>query len=207
MSKIIRTAPRLPRSLEVAAQAQRDARFGVGGSCSPRTVDPTAGGYGNCGDAMPPAIPECDRPIRICDAGRMSITKVVQGGSSFTLDLQPQNSAYFQITAARMRVTELNDSDWNHRVLITSVRRGASAIESFDDTAPVAPTAAGETIDGMWSDEYFSEEGAVPVNWGKVSTEVFHQNLRLYGLALGVPASTLLLVTLTCVGNAIHARA
>jgi hypothetical protein len=177
------------------------ARLGIGGSCTPR-MSPDAYGGGNC--SVPPQVSGCERPGRPCDLGQMGTTQLVLGGSPFVLTIEPEGAAWFQTVSVQATVVDADNSDLVHRVLFTAVRIGNNGMEAFDDTSPTAPAAAGDTINGVWSDAWATddENDAYQVNWGWSSIQGQSKPLRIHGIALGLPATTRLLVSVKCRGNA-----
>lgn len=199
MSKIIRhDSAGVRRYLE--KQSSKAKAFGVGGSCMPRqNADP---GYG--GSCPPtPQVPGCVRPGRTCDVGRVGTTKVVQGGTTFDLTITPRRLPWFQPTGVRATITDLGNSDLQHRVLITSVKIGGEPQLTVDQENPTLPTAVGETIEGFWSDDWIDPDGwAVPVGWDWFSNAANERELTIFGAALGLSSSINLLVSISLYGNA-----
>lgn len=136
----------------------------------------------------------------------MGQTRLVQGGLVFSITIEPKGVSWFYTSGVRATVTDLDNSDQSHRVLFTAVRIGNNGKEAFDEVAPVAPTLAAPTIAGKWSDDYNDPDGwATPVGWGLSSNIANSQPLTLYGIALGLPVTTNLLVSISCTGTPAHA--
>ncbi len=193
----------LSPNVQQAIARMRDdgpARFGVGGGCTPpRSTQPP--GSSNCNTSSP-EVPGCIRPGRTCDVSRVGAIKVVQGGQPFEITIEPTKVTWFQPLGVRCVVTDLQNSDLSHRVLFTSVEINDSPQESINNTSPTAPAAAGDTINGWWSDDWIDPDGyAVPVGWGWISRESNTNLLKIRGLALGLPDSTLAVVSVSLYGN------
>jgi len=204
MKLIQHSSPATRRYLDRHRAKLRDgaehARFGVGGSCTPRMAP--GEGYGT---SCPPGpqIPGCVRPGRTCDVGRIGNTKVVAGGALFSMDITPKRLPWFQPLGIRAVVTDLGNSDLSHRVLITAVKVGGDAQLTVDNTNPTLPTAAGNEIDGFWSDDWIDPDGyAVPVNFAWCSNAANERQLTVYGATLGIAPATNVLVSISLYGNA-----
>ncbi len=189
------------RDAVARARAQGDplARFGVGGGCTPRTNIPPNTGI-SC--PPPPELPGCIRPGRTCDVSRVGATEVVAGGSVFHIEIEPDKVPWFQPLGVRAVITDLDNTDLSHRVLFTSVRINDVPQESINEQAPVAPVNPGDSIKGWWSDDWIDPDGyAVPVGWGWISNAANLNVLTVTGIALGIPQSTSLLVSISLYGN------
>lgn len=189
---------------QAAKQGVRPASYGVGGSCMPprssSTRDP-----GPYGSACPPTpeVPGCIRPGRTCDVGRIGSTLVVAGGTTFNMQITPRRLPWFKPLGVRCTVTDLNNSDLSHRVLITAVRIGGEPQLTVDDTSPTLPTAAGDSIDGFFSDDWIDPDGyAVPVGWQWCSNAANERQLVIFGATIGLSAATNVLVSVSLYGNA-----
>jgi len=133
---------------------------------------------------------------------------VVQGGSAFELTIEPDKVPWFQPVAVRATITDLSSTDLSHRVLFTAVEINDVPQESINNTSPVAPAAPvapatqGGSIKGWWSDDWIDPDGyAVPVGWGWISNAANINLLKIHGIALGLPVSTNVLVSVTLYGN------
>lgn len=175
------------------------ARFGIGGGCTPRTATPPPGSS-NC--PSPPVVPGCIRPGRTCDVSRVGATQVVTGGQPFSIIIEPTRVTWFQPLGVRCVITDLSNSDLSHRVFFTGVTINETPQESVNNITPTAPAAAGDRIDGWWSDDWIDPDGyAVPVGWGWISRESNTNQLKVHGIALGIPNTTDVLVSVSLYGN------
>ncbi|MCG8590654.1 MAG: hypothetical protein MJE66_15290 [Proteobacteria bacterium] len=130
------------------------------------------------------------------------MTQLVTGGSTFEISIEPTKVPWFQPLGVRAVVTDAGNSDLSHRVLFTAVEINDTPQESINDTAPVAPAAAGDRINGYWSDDWIDPDGyAVPVGWGWISIAANLNVLKIHGIALGTAPSTDLLVSISLYGN------
>jgi len=180
--------------------------FGIGGGCMPRQSPNMAPGETGTPPGLdclgPVVLPGCVRPGRRCDTTKIGATKVVEGGTAFELEIEPRKVPWFKPSAVRAVITDLANTDLSHRVLFTAVEINDTPQEGQNDTRPVAPTAPGDVIDGWWSDDWIDPEGyAVPIPWGWISNRANVNLLKIYGIAIGLPVTTQLLVSVTVYGN------
>lgn len=155
---------------------------------------------------VPPAIPGCFGPDnkRLCDMQRVSRGIIVTGGATFTLQMEPTNSAWFQALAVRATVIDANNPDLNHRVLLTSVTRNGVPLESTNLVPGVAPALVnGTQFDGWLSDDWQDPDAyAIGVGWGWFSDLAAKAALRIAGIAAFYPSDTILAALITVYGNA-----
>jgi len=158
----------------------------------------------------PPAIAGCFGPEnkRLCDMQRVSRGIIITGGSVFNLQMEPTNSAWFEPLAIRATIVDAQNSDLNHRVLVTAVTLNDSPLESTNVVAPVAPALVnGTAFDGWWSDDWQDPDTyAVGVSWPWFSDLANKNPLRIIGLAFGLPAQTFIAAVFTLYGNAAPSR-
>lgn len=204
--------PDMQRALERArAQGDRQARFGVGGGCTPRMSPSYAPGENPPGSMPCPApveLPGCIRPGRTCDATKLPTTLVVAGGTAFEMTITPDKVTWFKPTGVRATITDLTNTDLSHRVLFTAVTINDTPQEAINNINPVAPASAGGvagaggSIKGWWSDDWIDPDGyAVPVPYGWISNASQPNVMKIYGIALGLPPATDVLVSVTLYGN------
>lgn len=184
-------------------------RYAVGGSGpsgygrdrDQRFSTPTAG----C--TWPPAKAGCFDPTTtpLCDMDMVSVGMVITGGSTFNLQMEPTNSAWFQPVAIDVDVSDAENADQNHRVLFTGVTINDAPVYPTNITAPTAPALVNATrFNGWWSTQWTSQPGMYGV---KVSLPIFSdltnkKPLRFFGIAQGIPSSTFVSLVVTLYGNA-----
>lgn len=187
--------------------AERAERFAIGAT-SGYGRDPDqrfSADPGNC--SWPPVVPGCYDPAlgRLCDMDVVSSGVIVTGGSTFTIQLEPDTSAWFQPRAVNVEVRDAENPMQEHVVLFTAVTVNTAPVYPTNITAPTAPALAnGTTFKGWWSTEWRSQPGlyGVKVNWPIFSDLTNKKPLRVIGIAQGIPSSTFLSVVVTVYGNA-----
>lgn len=192
----------------------RPQRYAIGGSGpsgygrdpDQRFSTPTAG----C--TWPPAKAGCYDPSMtpLCDMDIVSQGIIVTGGSTFNLQMEPDNSSWFQPVAINVDVSDAENADQDHRVLFTGATLAQSPVYPSNNTAPAAPALVnGTRFTGWWSTEWTSQPGMYGV---KVSLPVFSdltnkKPLRFFGIAQGIPSSTFVSLVVTLYGNAVDVKA